>query len=287
MKSLVSLALALTVVPMTYAVGTTAVSTPPPPGDPAALPLAGTPAAAAPAPPELVARVDDLTAEARAHSVRLGLAPAPAPAPAAAAGAAEPVRTDVMERREERLAAVVAFLAERTEADTAVDERPAHPVPAAGRGLQARVDRAHALAVARAVRLGVDRPAPLPEATTRSERVAQLARWRTVASWLGARRERVRPHERPLSARIPHYDELMCIAEHESHGTWDINTGNGYYGGLQMDRTFQQTYSPGLYARKGTADNWTQEEQMRTAEKAIVGRGFSPWPNTARMCGLL
>ena len=79
----------------------------------------------------------------------------------------------------------------------------------------------------------------------------------------------------------------MCIAEHESHRTWDISTGNGYYGGLQMDRQFQQAYAPGLYRTKGTADNWTAEEQMRTAERARVTRGFHPWPNTARMCGLL
>ncbi len=44
---------------------------------------------------------------------------------------------------------------------------------------------------------------------------------------------------------------------------------------------------PRLYARKGTADNWTAEEQMLAAEKALPGRGFTPWPNTARMCGLL
>jgi hypothetical protein len=79
----------------------------------------------------------------------------------------------------------------------------------------------------------------------------------------------------------------MCIAEHESHRTWDISTGNGYYGGLQMDRQFQRTYAPALYRTKGTADNWTAEEQMRTAERARATRGFHPWPNTARTCGLL
>ena len=86
---------------------------------------------------------------------------------------------------------------------------------------------------------------------------------------------------------MPHYDAWMCIAQHESHATWDVATGNGYYGGLQMDRQFQQAYGPELYRAKGTADNWTAEEQMLTAEKALAGRGFSPWPNTARMCGLL
>ena len=108
-----------------------------------------------------------------------------------------------------------------------------------------------------------------------------------MARWLAHRSEILRPDERPLSARIPHYAELMCIAGHESHATWDVSTGNGYYGGLQMDRGFQQAYAPGLYRAKGTADHWTAEEQMRAAERAIATRGFTPWPNTARMCGLL
>ena len=54
-----------------------------------------------------------------------------------------------------------------------------------------------------------------------------------------------------------------------------------------MDIGFQQTYAPGLYRRKGTADHWTAEEQIRAAGRAVAARGFTPWPNTARMCGLL
>jgi resuscitation-promoting factor RpfA len=82
----------------------------------------------------------------------------------------------------------------------------------------------------------------------------------------------------------------MCIASHEAgpeHGGWRANTGNGYYGGLQMDRSFQQAYAPDLYRAKGTADNWSPEEQIRAAARAVRARGFTPWPNTARMCGLL
>ena len=56
---------------------------------------------------------------------------------------------------------------------------------------------------------------------------------------------------------------------------------------MQMDRLFARTYGPRQYAAKGTPDNWTAEEQMRAAERAIETRGFTPWPNTARMCGLL
>jgi hypothetical protein len=77
-----------------------------------------------------------------------------------------------------------------------------------------------------------------------------------------------------------------CIHSHE--GAWDSNTGNGYYGGLQMDSGFMSTYGPELLREKGTADHWTPAEQMEVAQKAHdAGRGYGPWPNTAAMCGLL
>lgn len=81
--------------------------------------------------------------------------------------------------------------------------------------------------------------------------------------------------------------QFLCIAGHESRWTWTISTGNGYYGGLQMDRDFQATYGPELYRTKGTADHWTEDEQIAVASRAVPRRGFHPWPNTARMCGLL
>ena len=85
--------------------------------------------------------------------------------------------------------------------------------------------------------------------------------------------------------RPPHKAGWQCI--HKSEGPWNANTGNGYYGGLQMDLDFQRTYAPPFLLRKGTADRWSKLEQMWVAEKAFLDRGFSPWPNTARACGLL
>ena len=79
---------------------------------------------------------------------------------------------------------------------------------------------------------------------------------------------------------------FLCIHTHEAH-TWDTNTGNGYYGGLQMDMSFQRAYGATLLRRKGTADHWTAPEQIAVAIIAHRTRGFYPWPNTARMCGLL
>jgi hypothetical protein len=83
----------------------------------------------------------------------------------------------------------------------------------------------------------------------------------------------------------PHLGAWLCI--HRYEGAW-TEAGPPYYGGLQMDLGFQRTYGRALLASKGTANNWTPLEQIWVAERAFqAGRGFWPWPNTARFCGLL
>jgi hypothetical protein len=101
-----------------------------------------------------------------------------------------------------------------------------------------------------------------------------LARWRQKA----ALRKRQAQHPPRLVA-------WLCINRFE--GPWrDPNAP--YYGGLQMDLSFQRTYAPELLRKKGTADKWSPIEQIWVAERAYrAGRGFTPWPNTARFCGLL
>lgn len=242
---------------------------------------AAQPPATAPAAPSVEdqqTRVAQLANRVQTHARQLGLRPSAAEAPASDPAA--------LARQQRRLGHVTAFLSGRNELRAAVDERTL-PSRRAAASLPARIATTYTRAARRAVRLGILRPpAPTPAAGP-AERREQLAYWRDVSGWLGGQSERIRPDERPLSQRVPHYDAWMCIAQHESHATWDVSTGNGYYGGLQMDRQFQQYYAPDLYRTKGTADNWTAEEQMLTAERAREDRGFSPWPNTARMCGLL
>ena len=77
---------------------------------------------------------------------------------------------------------------------------------------------------------------------------------------------------------------FTCI--HRYEGAWNSNTGNGYYGGMQMDYGFQRTYGPEFLARYGTADRWPISAQLLAAYRAYRARGFSPWPNTARYCGV-
>lgn len=83
----------------------------------------------------------------------------------------------------------------------------------------------------------------------------------------------------------PHYSAWLCI--HRYEGSW-TDGGSPYWGGLQMDWTFMSSYGSTLLTSKGTADHWTPLEQMWVAERAYSsGRGFYPWPNTARYCGLI
>jgi hypothetical protein len=83
----------------------------------------------------------------------------------------------------------------------------------------------------------------------------------------------------------PNRRAWLCI--HRYEGSWR-DTGAPYYGGLQMDIGFQRRYGGHLLRTKGTADRWTPLEQIWVAEKARrSGRGFHPWPNTARYCGLI
>ena len=113
----------------------------------------------------------------------------------------------------------------------------------------------------------------------------------TPASADAALAERVRAGasrqhgEESRSPRPPHADAWRCI--HRYEGAWD-DPDPPYYGGLQMDLGFQSAYAPGVLRRKGTADHWSPREQMCAAERALrAGRGFHPWPNAARLCGLL
>jgi len=90
---------------------------------------------------------------------------------------------------------------------------------------------------------------------------------------------------RRLAERVPHKSAWLCI--HRYEGSW-ADQGDPYWGGLQMDRGFMRSYAPGVLLRRGFANHWTPLEQMWVAERAHhSGRGFYPWPNTARYCGLI
>jgi uncharacterized protein YabE (DUF348 family) len=69
------------------------------------------------------------------------------------------------------------------------------------------------------------------------------------------------------------------VASCESGGNWHINTGNGYYGGLQFDSGTWLSNGGGAYASR--ADLATREQQIAVADRIYASRGSSPWP----VCG--
>ncbi|MBI5339239.1 MAG: transglycosylase family protein [Mycolicibacterium rufum] len=67
-----------------------------------------------------------------------------------------------------------------------------------------------------------------------------------------------------------------AVAACESGGNWAINTGNGYYGGLQFT---QSTWTAN--GGTGSPHNASREEQIRVAENVLDSQGIGAWP----VCG--
>lgn len=95
-----------------------------------------------------------------------------------------------------------------------------------------------------------------------------------------------------LSAPVISGDMSAWLCIHRYEGSWTDPNGP-YWGGLQMDLGFQETYGGEFLRKLGTADHWPVAIQLLVARRARDGygrygpRGYSPWPNTARYCGLL
>ena len=82
----------------------------------------------------------------------------------------------------------------------------------------------------------------------------------------------------------PEERNFLCI--HGGEGSW-TDPNAPFWGGVQMDLGFQKTYGREFYDHYGTADHWPVSVQIAVAIKASWTRGYHPWPNTARACGLL
>ncbi len=74
------------------------------------------------------------------------------------------------------------------------------------------------------------------------------------------------------------------LAQCESGGNWAINTGNGYYGGLQFSGQTWSAFGGGQYAP--TANQATREQQIAVAEKILASQGWGAWPACTAKLGL-
>jgi len=148
------------------------------------------------------------------------------------------------------------------------------------RTLRRKLQSVHGRTVALARRVALPVPPPPRLGWRRESLRVQLS---DQARVLGRYRAQAR---RPLRVRMARFSAWVCIHRHEA--AWN-DTGDPYWGGLQMDRGFMRAYGPDMIARHhgGLADTWTPAEQIVVAERAYYTRGFAPWPQTARSCGVL
>jgi len=73
---------------------------------------------------------------------------------------------------------------------------------------------------------------------------------------------------------------LLCI--HRYEGSWNANTGNGFYGGLQFMLSTWRSVGGRGYPHQASVG-----EQLYRGRILYRRSGWYPWPNTARMCGLI
>ncbi|NUK50190.1 transglycosylase family protein [Streptomyces lunaelactis] len=74
------------------------------------------------------------------------------------------------------------------------------------------------------------------------------------------------------------------VAACESTNNWRINTGNGYYGGLQFSQSTWEAYGGRHYAP--SADLASKDQQIAIAEKVLKGQGPQAWPVCSGKAGL-
>ena len=74
------------------------------------------------------------------------------------------------------------------------------------------------------------------------------------------------------------------LAQCESGGNWAINTGNGYYGGLQISRSTWHAHGGGRFAAR--PDRASKRQQIRVATRIKHSQGWGAWPACSARIGV-
>ncbi|HLU56756.1 MAG TPA: transglycosylase family protein [Pseudonocardia sp.] len=74
------------------------------------------------------------------------------------------------------------------------------------------------------------------------------------------------------------------LAQCESGGRWNINTGNGFYGGLQFTPSTWRAFGGKEFAPM--AHQASREEQIVVAERVLAKQGWNAWPTCSRKTGV-
>jgi nucleoid-associated protein YgaU len=87
----------------------------------------------------------------------------------------------------------------------------------------------------------------------------------------------------PADAAV-HHSVWDRVAHCESSNRWHINTGNGFYGGLQFTASTWRAYDGHKYARQ--ANLATRAEQIQVARRVLASQGPHAWPVCGPRAGL-
>ena len=112
----------------------------------------------------------------------------------------------------------------------------------------------------------------------RTRRARTLAGFSAVAALASA------PFLASASAHAASSQTWDRLAQCESSGDWSINTGNGYYGGLQFSQSTWEGFGGTQYAAR--ADLAGRAQQIATAEKVLDVQGWGAWPACSAELGL-
>ena len=88
---------------------------------------------------------------------------------------------------------------------------------------------------------------------------------------------------KPGAPHVP-YGVWDRLAQCESTGNWAVNSGNGFYGGIQFDQNTWDRWGGQEYAPR--ADLATREEQIAVAQKTQAAQGWGAWPSCTSQLGM-
>jgi hypothetical protein len=117
--------------------------------------------------------------------------------------------------------------------------------------------------------------------------------WLAEGASLGVRRAE-RPSAQRMAAGVPPTPaasprvapssgkaDWYAIAACESGGRWDLNSHNGFWGGLQFLPSTWFAYGGGAFDGDGPFP-YSAAQQIAVAERVLAGQGPGAWPNCFR-----
>lgn len=94
------------------------------------------------------------------------------------------------------------------------------------------------------------------------------------------------PEPEPEHTHVPEPWYSLAICESGLGGVprWDVNTGNGYFGGLQFSASTWAAFGGDEYAP--SAHQATPQQQVEIAERVLAKQGWNAWPSCSSKLGL-